>query len=284
MDNEEIVIKPVESNDAPKLLVAICLVNFIYLAYNLIGIIALAPFFESKSLIYFSIIMSIAGLISNFGLLSMRKWALFAYTIIWIINLIASFVIGDAKPFVIFFSFIVLLVIWGYEDKMAGKSYSVEDGAWLAKEKDQERQVDFASNENESGILIENTESDNAKPYEIEEDNSTFKISEWNQIKERIYTNSSKLIISALCLWSFIHTYLIVKSYQFEYIEYQGLKLTLDGEIFSSSSKFYPFTSSGGYSRFDVRYYDFTEYFVYVAGAWMIYFLYRYLKGSKVVS
>jgi hypothetical protein len=101
------------------------------------------------------------------------------------------------------------------------------------------------------------------------------------KISECLRNKKLKLIISALCIWSFINTYLIIRSYEIEHYEYKGLKFELYGKIFSRTSMFYPFTNDGRNSWFDVSFYDFTEYFVYVGGVWMIYFLYRFLKKQN---
>jgi len=283
MENEETVITQSESNGVPKIIIAICLVNIFYLGYLILVTTALLPLFESKSLLYFSIFTSIVGIISNIGLLSMKKWALYAYTITCIVNFYTSAAMGNLSPFSIIICVVGLLVIWSNKDKILG--YSEQFGEEL-NETNLEEHNEIVDNEINVSSPIENTESLFEKPVytksnEIKANDLPNIIGDWKLIKEWLYTNRNKLVIPVLCLWSFMHTYLIVKSNQVEYIEYQGLKLTLDGEIFSTSSKFYPFTSSGGYSWFDVRYYDFTEYFVYVGGAWLIYFLYRYLKGSK---
>lgn len=94
---------------------------------------------------------------------------------------------------------------------------------------------------------------------------------------QSINSKRDKLVISALCIWSFLHSYLIIRSHQFEYLEDHGLKY-IHGKRFSPSSEFYPFTNNLESYWFDVRYYDFTEYFVYVVGAWFIFFLFRFLK------
>jgi len=46
--------------------------------------------------------------------------------------------------------------------------------------------------------------------------------------------------------------------------------------------KFYPFTYNERPAMwdYDIRVYDYTEYFVYVGGVWMMYLLYRYFKGK----
>lgn len=102
-------------------------------------------------------------------------------------------------------------------------------------------------------------------------------------------SGKEKIVISVLCVWSFIHTYLLITNYT------KVIHNPYFSEEISSRQLFYPFTSylykgSRGYmlgtiseqfQNFDLRFYDYTEYFVYVGGVWMIYFIYRYLKVSK---
>ena len=95
-----------------------------------------------------------------------------------------------------------------------------------------------------------------------------------SNLMQSVNNKRDKLIISALCIWSFVHTYLIIRSSQFDYIESRGLRF-LDLKIFSPTSMFYPFTKNGW---FNGRYYDFSEYFVYVGGAWLMYLLYRLFR------
>ena len=112
-----------------------------------------------------------------------------------------------------------------------------------------------------------------------------------------------KIVISVLCVWSFINTYILLKRFRINQFRMeQGYG---NSEYYSPFERFYPFTfsktthynsntgvwddisniegaSDMGFSHyFDIRFYDYTEYFIYVIGFWMIYFLYRYLKGGK---
>lgn len=93
-----------------------------------------------------------------------------------------------------------------------------------------------------------------------------------------------KVVITVLCIWSFIHTYIIIKNVTGYWHSRQGINFVLiDGKTFFPANKFYPFTynETPPISNFEIRLYDFSEYFVYVGGVWMIYLLYRYLKGNK---
>ena len=108
--------------------------------------------------------------------------------------------------------------------------------------------------------------------------NSTFVISLKNK--------KEKVIVSSLCVWSFIHSYVIIRNNSgFGSVESQGMKvLLIDGspEVINPVEYFYPIYKWKYYFlHAEISYYDFTEYFFYVGGVWMIYFLCRYLKSNK---
>ena len=103
-----------------------------------------------------------------------------------------------------------------------------------------------------------------------------------------------KLLFVVLILWSFMHTFLLLRSFPVRNIELETKSSTRDWVPIkvAPSEKFYPFTgmddkydknnsSDWNIYNFELRFYDASEYFVYVGGVWMIYFLYRYLKGNK---
>lgn len=95
-----------------------------------------------------------------------------------------------------------------------------------------------------------------------------------------------KTAISVLCIWTFIHTYFLINNIFGYWITTPSrIKvIRLNNQSFNPVDYFYPFTynESPSISNFEIRLYDYSEYFVYVGGVWMIYFLYRYLKGNKV--
>ena len=104
-----------------------------------------------------------------------------------------------------------------------------------------------------------------------------------------------KLLFIILILWSFMHTFLLLMSFPFRYIELESLAYSSNWVMVkvAPSEKFYPFTYmhltvdktknplGEEVNNYDLRFYDSSEYFIYVGGIWLIYFLYRYLKGSK---
>ena len=103
-----------------------------------------------------------------------------------------------------------------------------------------------------------------------------------------------KILFVVLILWCFIHTFLLLRSFPVRYMELYPQIDNREGMMkVAPSEKFYPFTriddkydknnsSEWSIYNFDLRFYDASEYFVYVGGVWMIYFLYRFLKGSKL--
>lgn len=108
-------------------------------------------------------------------------------------------------------------------------------------------------------------------------------------VLEYLRNNRQEVIVSALCVWSFLHTFILLR-----YIRVTQIVLYFDGhkKAYNPYDLFYPFTFNGYHSRsseaetvshnFDMRFYDFSEYFFYVAGAWMIYYLYRYLTSTSI--
>ena len=80
-----------------------------------------------------------------------------------------------------------------------------------------------------------------------------------------------RIIISALCVWSFVNAFILIRNGKYEFIQ-NGYKFIFhNGKVYRPETGFYPFSNS-------IYYYDSTELFVYVGGAWLIYFLYRFLK------
>ena len=88
-------------------------------------------------------------------------------------------------------------------------------------------------------------------------------------------SRKQKIMVVILCIWSFIHTFLFLKNIV-NIVEgvYTYKRETPMGTLSLSyplTSGFYPFTGH-------LAYYDLTEYFLYVGGVWMLFFLYRFLK------
>jgi hypothetical protein len=98
-------------------------------------------------------------------------------------------------------------------------------------------------------------------------------------------TNHKKIIV-LLCIWSFIHLFLFIKNKGVDGLN--SYKYANDISYWYSAKKvFYPFTSgfSGSYpsptNNFDNRFYDFSELFFYVGGAWLIFFLIKFLNNKN---
>jgi len=285
MENEENVIKETKSTKVPNLLTAICWLNFIGLGYMLFITLYFAANIEPKTLIYYSILFSIVGIISNIGLLSMKKWALYAYTIICIGNWSVSSSIGEVNYISVIFSAITLIVVWSYENKMEGSKYFNEkiNGLFRTLFKTiGQKQNTVDNNKIDLNVPLDNTiiSYNESNQREIEKSIYGNKIKERNQIKEKSYINRHKLVIPVLCVWSFIHTLMVLRLFAKNYLP--AYRIDGGGWIFTTE-RFYPFTVNfrGHKGYFDIRFYDYTEYFVYVGGVWMIYFLYKYLKGNK---
>jgi len=79
-----------------------------------------------------------------------------------------------------------------------------------------------------------------------------------------------KIFISFLCIWSFVNIYVLIRINSFIMVR-EGINFILVNGHYQRivpQKAFYPFAYS-------VYYYDYTELFVYVGGAWLLYFLYR---------
>lgn len=97
--------------------------------------------------------------------------------------------------------------------------------------------------------------------------------------------NKEKIILSALSIWSLIHTYLFILSKDAPLFRQISIKDSI--EITNRTSEFYPFTyfesTLSPYHLekvefipyFDVAYYDLTEFFVYVIVPWVLFVLWR---------
>lgn len=76
-----------------------------------------------------------------------------------------------------------------------------------------------------------------------------------------------RIVVSCLIVWTFIHTFFLIAGY------YEGEKDRFD--------KFFPFMSWRNYFSDMIRYYDFSEFFIYMGGAWMTFYLYRFINNKK---
>lgn len=103
---------------------------------------------------------------------------------------------------------------------------------------------------------------------------------------------TDKVIVAILSIWTFIHCYLILMAINLP--EKIKMPYVVNGRFrvfyFVKTDFFYPFTTmeggntgihSIGCYTYDIRYYDYTEFFVYVAGAWLCFLLYKLLSPKK---
>ena len=92
-----------------------------------------------------------------------------------------------------------------------------------------------------------------------------------------------RIIISGLIVWTFFHTYLLIKN--INTTENRNVRIA-DWQIYNHvpTDYFYPFTARPNFaikSSFDIGFYDYTEFFVYVVGAWLCFLLYKLLNPKK---
>ncbi len=107
---------------------------------------------------------------------------------------------------------------------------------------------------------------------------------------------TDKVLLAILSIWTFINCFLMIQAINYPK-EISFLAATTeeiprgneDGwvrYVLNKSDKFYPFTDfstyKGTYSEyFNVIFYDYSEFFVYVAGAWLLFLLYKLLSPKK---
>jgi hypothetical protein len=101
---------------------------------------------------------------------------------------------------------------------------------------------------------------------------------------------TDKVIVAILSIWTFIHCYLMLIANN--YPEKPLVWMTSYGKseqiYFKKTELFYPFTEINNYPPyyylsldFDLRFYDYSEFFVYVAGTWLCFLLYKLLSPKK---
>lgn len=103
------------------------------------------------------------------------------------------------------------------------------------------------------------------------------------KISQNVLSQKEKVKIAALLLWSFVHSYIIIRNnIGYGSTVQQGIKLLIIDKhpvMENPVEYFYPLYMWKHFFLYsEICYYDYTEYFVYVVGAWLIYFLYRFLK------
>jgi hypothetical protein len=99
---------------------------------------------------------------------------------------------------------------------------------------------------------------------------------------------TDKVLIVILSIWTFIHCFLLLKGLNYKNplrysISEGGIHSTY---FFNKADRFYPFTNvvlneKTVYSDYNFVFYDYTEFFVYVVGAWGLFFIYKFLFQKK---
>ena len=109
-----------------------------------------------------------------------------------------------------------------------------------------------------------------------------------------------KIIVSLLSIWTFAHIYFFLKSFNIKIVK-DSFSLWTDKNSawvqglpnqsieFKPQDFFYPFTKKWGDTElnggnFNLDYYDSTEFFAYVVGAWLCFFLYKFLISKENIS
>jgi hypothetical protein len=92
-----------------------------------------------------------------------------------------------------------------------------------------------------------------------------------------------RILISTLIVWTFTHTYLLITN--INTTEIRNFRI-VDQQLYNHipTDYFYPFTSRQNFaisSSWAIDFYDYTEYFVYVIGAWALFFIYKLLYKEE---
>jgi hypothetical protein len=99
---------------------------------------------------------------------------------------------------------------------------------------------------------------------------------------------TDKVIVAILSIWTFMHCFLMLKTVN--YPEHIRAPYIWVGEIkyfdWVKTDLFYPFTGKRNDTEllsgwYNLDYYDFSEFFVYVIGAWGLFLLYKFLRLKK---
>ena len=115
-------------------------------------------------------------------------------------------------------------------------------------------------------------------------------------------SKADKIIVVVLIVWSFIHAFLLIKNIDiiknnvagtFQFYEhtikraptYYFFPFTkqIYVQLYDTSDGLHHYSYSEGtaWGNFNTDFYDYTEFFVYVVGAWMLFFIYRLLKPRE---
>jgi hypothetical protein len=99
---------------------------------------------------------------------------------------------------------------------------------------------------------------------------------------------TDKVIVAILSIWTFIHCYLmlIASNYPEEVYAQYLWNGTVNNFHLVKTDLFYPFTGKWNNiellsGSFNLEYYDYSEVFVYVVGAWLCFLLYKLLSPKK---
>ena len=89
-----------------------------------------------------------------------------------------------------------------------------------------------------------------------------------------------KVLVAILSIWTFIHCYLMIIADKAPLVKLHSRDYPTWSWDHDKTSYFYPFTYEKllALENFDLRVYDFSEFFVYVVGAWGLFLIYKFLS------
>ena len=247
----------------------ISILSLLYYAYSIRETAIILQISGIDLLFLVALIISIAGFCFAIGILFLKMVAIYGYTLVWVLNFGILIKIGYFNLWFFIAYIISLIVVWNYKNYfMNGKIPTLENSQIIEIE-------DYTK---KSIINFEN------KHYSKDQLTDAFSKVEVVINKIRSIKINEKYIVVILSIWSFTHTYLLLISFQFSNQKSFRFK---HFEDLTKFDLFYPFTSlyhfeynfiSFDNKFFDIRFYDYTEYFIYVLGTWLIFILYKYLK------
>ena len=105
-------------------------------------------------------------------------------------------------------------------------------------------------------------------------------------------------IVAGLIVWTFIHSYFLILGYSLRMDKALDYAVAIENQHLFPRSSIHKINYSRGATYFvgeifpfyqwdyggfidNMVLYDFSEFFVYVAGAWMIFYLYQYINKKE---
>jgi hypothetical protein len=104
----------------PVAITVICVLSAIGIVLGIIGLFAAASVLSAIASWYpiYTGISIVIGAICTYGLWMMKKWALYLYTAIFVINQVIAFMLGAFSLLGLVIPLIVVVICWVYQARM----------------------------------------------------------------------------------------------------------------------------------------------------------------------